>query len=74
MTARKLPDPRPVMSIRFDPDTYDRLRTAAEQRCISATVLVNRACDFFLDRLIPVDEVQWTREVPTDAYDEDETQ
>jgi len=49
-------------SIRFTPEVHDRLIAAAKERDLSVNFLVNRAIEQFLDRLIPVDEVRWTRD------------
>jgi hypothetical protein len=38
------------------------LQEAAEEREVSMNFLVNRAVTEFLDRLIPVAEMRWTRE------------
>lgn len=48
-------------AIRFTPELHERLRVAAEERDLSVNFLVNRAVEDFLDRLIPVDEIRWTR-------------
>jgi len=57
---RKFPE-RTSTGIRFMPDTHARLVKAAEERDVTVNWLVNRACEDFLDRLIPVDEIRWTR-------------
>jgi len=54
-------DDRRATAIRFDPDVHARLVAAAKERQVSANLLVNRAVDEFLDALLPVDEIQWTR-------------
>lgn len=49
-------------AIRFSPELHERLGKAAAERDLSVNFLVNRACEQFLDRLIPVDEMRWTRD------------
>jgi predicted HicB family RNase H-like nuclease len=41
---------------------YERLAAAAKERDLSVNFLVNRAVEQFIARLIPVDEIQWTRD------------
>jgi len=53
--------PRNSTAIRLSPELHERLRVAADERDLSLNFLVNRACEQFMDRLIPVDEMQWTR-------------
>lgn len=47
--------------VRFSSELHDRLIEAAKERGLSASFLVNRAVEDFLDRLLPADEIQWTR-------------
>lgn len=54
-------DDRRATAIRFDPDVHARLVVAAKERQVSANLLVNRAVDEFLNALLPVEEIQWTR-------------
>lgn len=53
---------RSATAIRFDVDLHQRLAIAAEEREVSVNFLVNKAVAEFLDRLIPADEIRWTRE------------
>lgn len=53
---------RVTTQIRFPVELHERLTAAATEREVSVNLLVNRAVDEFLERLIPVDEIQWTRE------------
>lgn len=53
--------PRVHTSISFTVETRDRLTAAARERDVSLNWLVERACVDFLDRLIPVEEIKWTR-------------
>lgn len=53
---------RSATAIRFDPVLHERLTVAARERELSLNYLVNRAVEEFLDRLIPVDELRWTRD------------
>lgn len=56
------PRPRRTSTgVRFDPDLHARLVQAASERGLSANYLVNVAIADFLDRLIPVEEIRWTR-------------
>jgi len=52
---------RDHITIRLSPETHRRLREAAAERLMSRNYLIERACEDFLDRLIPIDEVQLTR-------------
>lgn len=58
MTAR----PTTATAIRFSPEVYKRLAAASEDHDRPINWLVNRACEDFLDRLIPADEIKLTRE------------
>lgn len=59
---RVQPKDRLTTAIRFPPDTHVRLVQAASERDLSINFLVNRAVDEFLAKLIPVDEIKWTRD------------
>ena len=48
--------------MRLPKDLHARLLAAADERDVSANWLVKRALEDYLDRLIPVDEVRWTRD------------
>lgn len=48
-------------AIRFPDDLHARLKTEAEARGLSINFLVVKACEDFVDRLLPADEVRWTR-------------
>lgn len=50
-----------IVYVRFSPDLHRRLADAAHERDLSINFLVNRAVEEFLDALIPLDEVVWTR-------------
>lgn len=54
--------PRTSTGVRFDPELYAELLKAADERDVSMNWLVNRAVREFLDRLLPVDEIRWTRD------------
>lgn len=58
---RRLEDDRVSTSIRFDRNLHERLLAAATEREISVNWLVNRAVADFLERLLPPDEIRWTR-------------
>lgn len=49
-------------AVRFTPELHERLTEAARERDMSVNLLVNRAVADFLDRLIPVEEMRWTRD------------
>ena len=52
---------RTTTAIRFPDYLHDELVQAAEERDVSINWLVNRAVADFLPRLIPANELQWTR-------------
>lgn len=62
--ARARPDrhKRSATGVRLPIELANRLAAAAEERDVSINWLVNRAVEHFLDRLIPVDEIKWTRD------------
>ena len=59
-TQRRRPQ-RTATAIRFDPETHAAIVKAAEERDLSINYLVNLAVRDFLPRLIPVEEIRWTR-------------
>jgi len=61
MSRPRVHDDRRATAIRFDPDVHARLVAAAKERQVSSNLLVNQAVSEFLDALLPVDEIQWTR-------------
>lgn len=58
---RKYPKVRTTTAVRFAPDTHRRLLDAADERDVSMNFLVEKAVVEFLNRLIPVDEMKWTK-------------
>ena len=52
---------RSATAIRFPVEIHDALRKAADERDVSINWLVNKAVEDFLPRLIPADEIRWTR-------------
>jgi predicted HicB family RNase H-like nuclease len=52
---------RITTAVRIPKDLHERLRDAADERQISVNLLVVKALDDYLDRLIPVGELQLTR-------------
>lgn len=54
--------PRTSTAIRLTDELHERLRVAADERDLSMNWLVNRAVTYYLDRLIPVDELKITRD------------
>lgn len=51
------------LGIRIDHELHQRLVSAADEREVSVNWLVKRAIVDYLNRLIPVDEMKWTREL-----------
>jgi len=49
-------------AIRFPPEMHQALRAAADERELSVNYLVVRAVAEFLPRLVPVDEIRFTRD------------
>jgi len=47
--------------VRLDAELHARLRAAAAERGVSRNLLIERACEDFLERLIPVAELHLTR-------------
>lgn len=52
---------RTATAIRFSAETHAALVKAAEERQVSINWLVNRAVEDFLPRLVPIEEMRWTR-------------
>ena len=52
---------RSSTAIRFPPELHAALAEAARERDVSLNWMVNRAVEDFLSRLIPADEIRWTR-------------
>lgn len=55
------PEDRVTTAVRVPKELYDDLRKAANERQLSVNFLVVKALEDFVDRLIPVDELQLTR-------------
>lgn len=53
---------RTTTAIRLKPELHQRVKAEAAARDLSVNYLVNRALEQFLDKLIPVDQMRWTRE------------
>jgi len=53
---------RSSTGIRMNPELHARLRKACEERDVTMNWLVCRAIEFYLDRLIPVEEIKWVRD------------
>jgi predicted HicB family RNase H-like nuclease len=54
-------DTRTSTCIRLPEDLHGRLAAAAAERDVSMNYLVTKAVEQFIDRLVPVDEMRWTR-------------
>jgi predicted HicB family RNase H-like nuclease len=55
-------NPRTATAIRFKPEIHAQLVEAAQDRDLSINWLVNKAVEQFLDQLLPVDEIVYTRD------------
>jgi hypothetical protein len=54
-------EPRVTTAVRLPTELHDRLRCAADERHVSVNFLIVKALEDYLDRLIPIDEVELTR-------------
>ena len=54
-------EPRVATAVRLPVTVHERLREAAEERQVSVNLLVEKAIDDYLARLVPVDELELTR-------------
>ncbi len=52
---------RTTTAIRFPEPLHEKLKSAAEERDLSINFLVIKACEDFVDRLLPPDEIRLTR-------------
>lgn len=52
---------RVSLTIRLDPDLVERLDEEARDREVGRTLLVDRALRYYLDRLVPADQICRTR-------------
>ena len=55
-------DGRHAISIRLDPELYQKISVAAEERRVSKNYLVVKLLEESMDRLIPVAELKLTRD------------
>lgn len=55
---------RTSTAIRFPTELHTRLSQAADERDVPLNFLVNKAVEEFLDRLLPISEIRWTRDQP----------
>jgi hypothetical protein len=60
-TRARRADDRSSICIRLPADLRDRLAAAAAEREVSMNWIAKHAIVDYLDRLIPVDEIKWTR-------------
>lgn len=58
-------EPRVTTAVRLSESLHARLLEAATERDVSVNLLVSKAVDDFLGRLVPVDELVRTRAAPT---------
>lgn len=61
MGAPRRYDTRTSTCIRLPEELHDRLQAAAAEREVSMNYLVTKAVEQFLDHLVPVEEMRWTR-------------
>jgi hypothetical protein len=54
---RLVDEPRVSTQVRLPESLYERLKSAAQDRDVSANLIVTRALTEFLDRLVPSDVV-----------------
>lgn len=52
---------RMTTAIRFPEPLHEQLKEAADERDLSINFLVVKACEEFVERLLPVDEMRFTR-------------
>jgi predicted HicB family RNase H-like nuclease len=57
----KIHEHRVTTAVRLPPDLHDRLRRAAEERQVSVNYLIQKSLEDYLQRLIPIDEIDLTR-------------
>lgn len=50
------------LCVRLPALLHEQLRVAAEERGVSMTWLITKAVQELLERLTPVEEIQWTRD------------
>jgi predicted HicB family RNase H-like nuclease len=55
-------EPRVPTAVRLPESVHQRLRTAAEERAVSANLLVTRAVEEYLDRLPPLSSLETSEE------------
>jgi predicted HicB family RNase H-like nuclease len=58
----KVTDPRKYKTIRFSPELEAEIVKAADERNISFNLFVLKACEFYLSKLIPIDEIKLTKD------------
>lgn len=49
-------------AVRIKEELHDRLLVAAEERDLPMNWLINKAIEEYLDRLLPLNEIKWTRD------------
>jgi len=53
---------RATINLQLPPELVARLRQAAAERAVSVHLLAAKGLEDFLVRLVPVDEIKWTRD------------
>ncbi len=61
MGRPRIYDRRVSSGYRIAPELHERLLAAAAERDLSVNVLITKAIEDYLPRLLPVDEIKWTR-------------
>jgi predicted HicB family RNase H-like nuclease len=54
-------DSRISIGLRIEPELHEAVKAAAEERDVSVNWLINKAIEDLLSRLLPVEEIRWTR-------------
>jgi hypothetical protein len=57
----RIHDERVTTAVRLPSELHDRLRAAADERHVSVNFLIVKSLEDYLDRLIPIDELELTR-------------
>lgn len=55
MPKKLMKDGRIQTTVRLQPELYDRLHRVADERCVGVNLIVSRAIENYLDRLVPLE-------------------
>ena len=61
MPRPRIHDDRITTAVRLPPELHERLRRAAEERQVSVNYLIQKSLEDYLQRLIPIGEIELTR-------------